>query len=170
MKKLFTLLAFFFFAISFSQSSSDYYAWTVLGKIKKERLAEAKVMMDIIPNYPRGYFGNLMNYVSVEVSAICDGKKLNAVSSSEVLTPEQKNLLNSADFGSDLSITVKFSYKDPANDVYGTGGRIKEFKPIMVMVVPETEAQFPGGYAKMLEFIKENTVNKTSDTSAAKKL
>ncbi len=169
MKKLSTLICILFFVTGFSQSSADYYDWMVHGKIKKEMLADAKEMFDVIPNYPKNYFGALMDYVSVEISGICDGKKISAVSSNEVLTAEQKNLLNSTDLGSDLIITIKFSYKDPANDVYGTGGRVKEFRPFMVMVVPEIEAQYPGGYNKMAEYIRENIVNKTSDTTAAKK-
>jgi TonB family protein len=169
MKKLFTPLLILFFASTFSQSTEDYYGWMVHGKIKKEMLAEAKDMFDVVPNYPKQYFGTMMDYVSVGISTVCDGKILNAVGPNEILTTEQKNNLIAADLGSDIIISIKFSYKDPANDVYGTGGRVKEFKPFMIMIVPETEAQFPGGNHNVVQYIKESILNRTADTTAAKK-
>jgi TonB family protein len=169
MKKTLTLLAILFFATGFSQSTENYYDWMVHGKIKKEMLADAKDMFDVVPNYPKQYFGSMMDYVSVGISTVCDGKVLTAMSPNETLTAEQKNILNTADLGSDIVVTIKFSYKDPANDVYGTGGRTKEFKPFMVMIVPDTEAQFPGGNSKVAQYIKETILDRTSDSTAAKK-
>lgn len=170
MKHLFTLILFFVFTSGFSQSSTGYYEWLVRGQLKKEKLLEAKEMTDIIPNYPKNYFGNIVNYVSVEISGICNGKILSSVSKNETLTTEQKNILNTADFGTDINLTIKFSYKDSANDVYGTGGRIKELKPLAVTVMPEVEAQYPGGNNSIVTYLKENVLKQTSDTGAVKKI
>ena len=169
MKKLTTLVFILFSVAGFSQSSGDVYAFLVHGKIKQEKLAGAKEAFDIIPNYPKAYFAKLIDYVSVEISAVCDGKKVNAVAPNEVLSPEQKNILNTADLGSDIYVSLKFSYKDPANDVYGTGGRIKEMKAMGVMVIPDHEAQFPGGNFKVTDYLKEKVLEQVRDTGAARK-
>jgi TonB family protein len=172
MKKrtLSVLLMAFAFYNAFSQSTTGYYEWLVRGEIKKEKLAEAKEMTDLIPNYPKNYFGNMVNYVSVEISGTCDGKVLNSISKNEVLTTEQKNILNTADFGTDLTLKIKFSYKDSANDVYGTGGRIKELTPLGIMVIPEVEAQYPGGNNSITAYLKESVIKQVSDTGAVKKI
>ena len=170
MKKLFTLISVLFFTVVFSQGTTGYYEWLVRGQLKKEKLAEAKEMTDIIPNYPKTYFGNIVNYVSVEVSGICEGKTLSSISKNEFLTTEQKNILNAADFGTDLTLKIKFSYKDSANDVYGTGGKIKELTPLAITVMPDVEAQYPGGNNTIATYLKETVIKQILDTGATKKI
>lgn len=170
MKNIFTLILFLVFAVGYSQSTMGYYEWLVRGELKKEKLAEAKEMTDLIPNYPKTYFGNMVNYVSVEISGTCDGKVLTSVSANEILTSEQKNILNTADFGTEINLKIKFSYKDPANDVYGAGGRIKELTPLAITVMPNKEAEYPGGNNTIIAYLKENVMKQTSDTGALKKI
>ncbi|MBK7668096.1 MAG: energy transducer TonB [Sphingobacteriaceae bacterium] len=127
-------------------------------------------MTDLIPNYPKNYFGNIVNYVSVEISGICDGKPISSVSKNETLTSEQKSILNTADFGTELTLKIKFSYKDSANDVYGTGGRIKELTPLAIAVMPDIEAQYPGGNHIITAYLKDHVIKQISDTGALKKI
>lgn len=160
----------FLFVSGFSQSGADYYDWMIHGKIKKEKLNEAKLMFDIIPNFPQNYYSKLIDYVSVEISVCNGGKNLTAISKNEVLTPEQKNILNNADFGTDINVSIKFSYKDPANDAYGGGGKIKEIKPLGVTVVPETEAEFPGGNNSALQYFRNILITNNSDSATIQKI
>ena len=154
----------------FSQSGADYYDWMIHGKIKKEKLNEAKLMFDIIPNFPQNYYSKLIDYVSVEISACNGGKTLTAISKNEVLTPEQKNILNNTDFGTDINVNIKFSYKNPANDAYGGGGRIKEIKPLGVTVVPETEAEFSGGNNSAVQYFRNILITNNSDSATIQKI
>lgn len=167
---LLTALLSFFIASCFSQSSNDYYNWMVQGKIKKEKLNDARLMFDIIPNFPQAYYSKILDYVSVEISTVCDGKILTAISKNEVLTPEQKSMLNNADFGTEINVNIKFSYKDPANDVYGGGGKIKEIKPLSVTVVPETEAEFSGGNNLVVQYFRNKLITNNSDSVIIQKI
>ncbi|MBP7809366.1 MAG: energy transducer TonB [Bacteroidia bacterium] len=170
MKKLFTLILLLVFALGYSQSTTGYYEWLVRGEIKKEKLSAAKEMTDIIPNYPKNYFGNIVNYVSVEISGTCNGTSFTSIATNEILTTEQKTILSTADFGTDLTLKIKFSYKDSSNDVYGTGGRIKELTPLAITVMPDTEAQYPGGDNSVINYLKETVMKQSTDTSAVKKM
>ncbi len=104
--------------------------------------------------FPLGYnylspqehnYNKIIDYLSVNISSTHQGKIRTAHSSNDQLSLEQKRILETADLNTEISINVKFKYKNLANDAPGSAPKIIE-GTINVAVVPETEAQFPGGY------------------------
>ena len=143
-----------------SNFTSEIY-FEVLGNyahsVKKEKLDEAKVISDIIPGYPESWINQ---YVSVEILAIRNGNSMKATSIGKVLNPEQKNILHVADLGTEIVINVNYKYKNPATD------KIENYMlNFSMMVIPEIEAEYIGGYQQLTRHIKENIINKISDNT-----
>jgi TonB family protein len=115
--------------------------------IKKEKLMEAKSLSDIIDDYPKKW---ITSYTSVEISATCQGKAMKAMSPNENLSPEQKNILNTIDLASDIVINVKYNYKYPLTNTIENNTM-----HVVMTVVPETEAEYVGGYQQMITYLKE---------------
>jgi len=126
--------------------------------------------------YPQGNyihiqkdFENIIDFVSIEILATCQGKSLASQSTSNELTAEQKNILNTADLGTDIRIKIKFNYKNWANNNLKTDKKIKEGE-YLVTVVPETEAKYPGGFKQLTAYVTEIIFNKSSKTGSFGKI
>ncbi len=85
--------------------------------------------------YPLGYnyiypydinYNKLVDYVTIEISTIYNGKLFKAKSTSDKLTMEQKNILNNADLNTDISIKIKFKYKNGINENASNESKIIE--------------------------------------------
>jgi hypothetical protein len=196
---LLTLLLALFFSSGFSQKFNYEYTGRYTPVIKKEKLYFAKSMSEIMPEFNRylvlsakdryqmdlivnttdnakAYsvfqqesFTNYIDFVSAEISATCNGEALTAQGMGDILTSEQKNILNTADLGTDIHIKFNFSYKDPANDKYASTDKIKEGQ-YTVTVVPDTEAEFPGGAKQITAYLTDNIINQVSEKSAFEKI
>jgi len=181
----------------FSQNSTFAYSGRYTPVIKKAKLNEAKFISDIMPEfnryfvlpspdrsqfdkqvitiYPQTYFypnenyNYLFNYVSVEISAMSNGKLMISQSKSDTLTAEQKYILNIADMGSDINIKIKFKFKNEAEANPAKGDQVKEGE-YTVTVVPETEAEYPGGFKQFTEYFTENVINKITGQNAIGKI
>jgi len=129
---------------------------------------------------PQGYFINtpensnpkkdhekIINYVSIEIFATCEGKTLRSQSANKTISTEQKNILNSTDLGTDIRIKIKFKFKYPLYDKVDTGVKEGEYS---VTVVPETEAEYPGGSKKLTDYLIENVFNKIHDKKNTEKV
>lgn len=127
---------------------------TYTNRIEKEKLHAAKTMIDINPGYATSW---ITDYISAEIIAICSGKVKRAVSANGFLTSEQRTILNAADMGSDITIDVKYRYKNSV-----TGNMDMRGMMFTVTVVPETQAEFSGGYEQMKTYLKEEAINKIS--------
>jgi hypothetical protein len=114
-------------------------------------------------------YERVIDYVSIEILVTSNGKTLVAHSSGDALTNEQKNILNSADLGSDIRIKIKFNYKKWVNNTMSTSDSLKEAQ-YSVTVVPETEAQYPGGFKELTAFLTTNILDKISEKSTAQKI
>jgi hypothetical protein len=119
--------------------------------------------------YPQKNYEKIMDYVSIEISAVCQGKAFTSQSTGSALTMKQKDILNAADLGTDLGITIKFKYKNWANDNLDGRSELKKAEYI-VTVVPETEAGYPGGYKQITEYLKKNVIDKISEAGASEKI
>lgn len=120
--------------------------------IKKEKLVKAKHLSDIITSYPKNW---ISAYNSVEVIARIKGKEEKAISSSDVLTKEQRRILSEADLATDVVINVAYKKKDDMTHI------VENKKMHVVMtVVPEFEAEYIGGQKALMGYLKENGKNK----------
>ena len=118
-------------------------------------------------SYPNEYFHQqknyekIMEYVSIEISTMCNGKIVSSQNKNNTLTTEQKNNLMIADLGADITIKIKFKYKYQTLEFPDDANKIYEAK-YTVTIVPETEALYPGGFKQFSNYINENVINKTN--------
>jgi TonB family protein len=184
-------IAVLFFALLFIQHT---YAKEL--SIRKEKLNEAQFITDLVPElwssmalpnkermeldyrrkmgyglgyyiYPDGGYDLIVDYIGIEISAVCNDKVVTSESSTGELTLTQKNILNAVKFGDRVNIKVKFKYKSK--------GKMKQDQEIIegylgVTVMPEVEAEFPGGFKQITAYLMENVFSKMSDANAYKKL
>lgn len=171
MKKLILTLATVFFigSTAFAQYGnkpmvSNDLSYDIRGiyshPIKKVKLNGAKLLSDLISGYPTNW---ISNYVSVEILATCAGKSMKAISANDVLTTEQKNILKTADLGTEIIINAKYKIKNPVTNL------IEESKmTFSAMEVPDMEAEYVGGKEQLIKTIKENVSNKIPESTLKK--
>lgn len=158
MKKSFiTSLLLLLCLAGFSQVASAPQNWDyeIRGKhnnsIKRDKLANAKTMSDIMANYPVLW---ITSYKSVELSVTCNGKTIKTYSENEVLTEEQKSLLSMADISTDIVININYNCKNAVTD------KIESSKMHYVTtVVPEVEAEYISGAEALKQYLKENAID-----------
>lgn len=194
-----TLFLFLLYSTGFAQNSKYELPARQTPSVKKEKLTEAKLVTDLSPRlwssmvlssneryyldhrraeefpqpanyvYPQERYKQTIDYVSVDISVISNGKILRAKSTSDKLTTEQKNILNAADPGTNIRASIKFKYKDQTPDNFGPRNNIVEGVST-VTVVPETEAEFPGGFKQLSAYFIGNVINKVSDKNVSEKV
>jgi TonB family protein len=118
--------------------------------VMREELKEATTLVDLNHRYKPSW---VKEYTSVEVAAICQGQIRKAVGKNDLLTPAQKNILNTADAGTE--ITVKVLYL-PQNTL--AHNEMKELA-FTFTVNPENDAHFAGGQAQLMQYLKENAID-----------
>lgn len=192
-----TLVLFLLIFTGFSQNSEFEYSGRLTPSIKKAKLNEARFINEIMPQfgrffalpynervefdkrnitiysqnyfYPQQNYNYMIGYVSIEISATCNGKVLTSQSKSDTLTTKQKNILNTVDLGTDISVKIKFNFKNQTENSLESAGNTKEGEYI-VTVIPETEAVYPGGFKQFTEYLKENVFDKISEKSTSEKI
>lgn len=152
---LITLLLLHLVFFGFAQEIGYEVRGTYARPIVKEKLNEAKTLSDINPGYPASW---ISSYLSVEVLATCNGVLMKALSTNDTLSNEQISILKMADMGTDIVVDVKYSPKK----------LIKEDLDIKVInfsfsVIPEIEAQYPGGYEVLKQYLKENAIDQVDE-------
>ncbi len=163
--------------------------------IKKEKLNEIISINDITPDlwrnllipyneridldhrmgidYVKGYnysypnandYMKLVEYVSIEISAMVNGKVVASKSVNDKLTAEQKNMLSAADLGTDIHLKIKFKYKNGL--IENADSKIIKGE-LAITIVPAKEAEYPGGFKKMTEYLTKNVNNKIPEKSTS---
>jgi len=122
--------------------------------VTQTALQEAKLLGDFISGYPASW---ISDYISVEIMSRCDGKSLKAVSTNDMLTAEQKNILQAATLAADIIINVEYKSQNSM-----TGNFENSKMHVAMTVVPEIEAEYIGGKQEMTKYLKENVINKIS--------
>lgn len=192
---LVALLLLVFINTGFSQNSNYYFGRLTL-LVKKEKLPEANRISDISDElwhylriayedrielekqrkkeFAAGYYLSplegydlVVNYASIDISVTSNGKVITAQSPDDRLTSEQKSIINSADLGTDINIKVKFTYK---NKEKANSGETEMEGTLAVAVVPDSEAEFPGGFNQLTKYLMDNIVHKISDEKVEEKL
>lgn len=168
MKTIFTLLLSLFLLNGFSQNPRDVFAGRYIPPISAETLNRATVISDVIPNCPE-HWDEIIDIVSVKILAICDGEAKLAEGKTEKVNLEQYDILNRADLGTEISIQIEFKWKD-VNSSVADNGKIQKMNEFRVAVVPETEAQFPGGTKELKKYLENNISSKVPKPSKEKPL
>ena len=127
--------------------------------ITKEKLNEAHTIIDLNTYYESSW---IREYISVELLTSHKGRIKKAVSKNDTLSQEQKDNMNMADLGTDIAVKVQYI---PENTL--THNDIKEIS-FTFTVNPESDATFSGGQQKLEQYVKDNSIDKISDTSFKK--
>ena len=148
-----TLLLSLFLQTGFSQELNFEVHGTYSNPISKEKLSEAKTMRDINPGYPSSSW--ITAYISSEVSVTGNGKNFKAAGTNDILTTEQQNILKKAELWND--VVVDIMYKQVNTVTANVENHSMHF---VFSLVPETEAEFVGGYEKLKQHLKQTAVSK----------
>jgi TonB family protein len=192
-----SLLLFLLLIPGFSQNSMYDYPGRFSHSIKKEKLSEASFIADIMPEfspyfvlpfkesalqdfqrilaYPRQYFypqeayNAVIDIVSTEISVLSEDRTLNSLSKSDTLSAEQKDILNTAGLGTEIFISIRFRDKNESKTQPENTGNIKSGTYIFT-IVPETEAEYPGGLKQITEYLSDYVINKNPGATTSQKI
>jgi len=124
--------------------------------IAKEKLKEANTLLDLNKDYKSSW---VRSYISVEVVASHNGQVKKAVNKNNILSQEQKNLMNEADEGTDIAVVVQYL---PENTLKQNDSKTLKFK---FTVEPESEAVYVGGTPQLNQYIKEHAIDEIPEGS-----
>lgn len=119
--------------------------------ITKIQLNEANTLENINRHYKSSW---VSKFISVEILASYKGKMRTAISKNDVLTQEQKDLMDRVDVGTEIEVNVRYL---PNNTLTHNDVKIFGFK---FMVHPENEAEYLGGQQKLKQYLKDNAIDK----------
>lgn len=155
-------------AMFISEVTSDLWYNLAMPYKERDALEKQRKKQGFFLYREQDNYKSIIDYVSVELTATCNGKNISAKNTNDKLTSEQKKLLNSADLGTDVLIKIKFRHKYPENNEAGNASVIEGELP--VTVVPETQAEYPGGLDQLALYLKRNIIEKVAEPNAPDKL
>lgn len=131
--------------------------------VSKEKLNEAQTLSDLqdeINNLGHYYKSTMVKeYISVEILTSYKGGTRKVVSKNDTLSKEQKNIINMADVGTDISVKIQYI---PENTL--THNDIKQID-FTFTIEPEIEAKYPGGQKQLKQYLEENAIDKIPEGS-----
>lgn len=133
-------------------------------KLKLERMRKADFSQGFSINQKEYNYNNIVDYVSVEIIASDNGKIISSKGTGEKLTPEQTRLLRVSGLGTEVKVKIDFKFKNQKNEKEISSGLLT------VVVAPETEAGFPGGYKQLSDYYSETVFDKISDYKTFEKI
>lgn len=122
--------------------------------VSKEKLQAAHNLSDLNKHYPSSW---VKEYVSVEISGHIEGRVRKVMGENDVLSREQKDLMNKVDVGSEIEVNVRYLPENNLKD-----NEEKEFN-FSFMVNPEIEASYIGGEQQLREYLKVNAIDKIAE-------
>jgi len=129
--------------------------------ISKESLHRARSIRDFLP---KDMTEPVVSYKSVSIDIVENNRQmaLQETGNSEVLTAAQIRLLRSFDYSTNFFIRADFLEKEK-------NGELKDnyFSPHMT-IIPETQAFYINGKGALIEYLKENSKEKTTIVEAKK--
>jgi len=125
--------------------------------MKEQKLEKAHTLSDVIDGYPVSW---IAGYISAGISIITGDQVVQAMGINDTLTTAQKELLKSAELGDEIIIDVAYTSKN-----FITQGVDMHTLHYTATLVPEHEAEFPGGLELMTAYLKENAMRKIPDST-----
>ncbi|CAM1363568.1 energy transducer TonB [Tenacibaculum xiamenense] len=114
-----------------------------------EKLKKAKKLSDFIDYFPHNW---IYEYESVTIGVLSNGVEEKAISKNNFLTKEQERLISKAKMFDLITVKVHYDSKNPVTDK-----REKNIMNFALRVSPKHEAEYVGGYYKMIQYLKKNT-------------
>ena len=136
---------------SFAQNDLKFEINKVLPfvSIQENKLAGINTLQDLDKRYPSSWF---KEYFSVEISAFKNGTKTKASGNSEVLTQEQKELIQSADRNRDIAVNITYL---PNNSLKNNTAKQYDFE---VAVMPVKNASYAEGAEQLTQYLRNNCI------------
>ena len=125
--------------------------------VRVEKLDNATNMSELIDGYPVSW---ITEYVSTGISVVTDEEVHQAMSTDANFTPEQVDLLKSADLGDEVVVEVTYKSKN-----FITKDLDVRNMRYTATVIPEHEAEYPGGRESMRAYLKERAISKIPNES-----
>ena len=119
-----------------------------------EQLKKAQTLIDLNERYKSSW---IREYISVEISAIHKGKERKAMGKNDSLNQEQKDIMNGADLGTYISVTVRYM---PENNLKHNDPKEMDFT---FTVDPENDAKYSDGPQQLKQYLKEKAIDKIPD-------
>lgn len=132
-----------------------------------EKLLQVKNLGDLIEGYPLDYYRTIIDYISVDITARVNGNENHSEGNSDILTKKQLDLINQSNLGCIIDVKIKFQYKDSSNDLLGGGTKIKNMH-LQTSLLPDKEAEFPGGKEAITNYFIVNYLKQICDSSTCK--
>lgn len=135
--------------------------------VTKTTLEKAQTLNDLIEGFPGSW---IADYVSVSISTINNEKEIKTPGADNNLTTEQKNNLKTADINTDVDINIKYTALKTLSSIGAPNITENSVKTIntRLTIIPETEAQYPGGPKEMNSYLKSNIISKIPETVSLK--
>ena len=124
--------------------------------VSKEKLDDAKTMIDIRPGYPSTMIDA---YTSTEISVTTNGTNMKASGINDTLSSDQQAILQMAAVGSDITVEVGYVHQNPVTLLPD----IRKMHFVFT-VVPEVEAAYPGGYQELRAYLEKNAIYKINES------
>jgi len=196
---LFTFTLLLLLITGFSRVPAFEYNGRLTRTVKVERLNNAFIISDLVPEFwqnlglpyqvrqdfdlrkkvdydqrfsstPQFFdYRKIVEIVWAEITTTNNGQLMITQNTGDLLTKEQKQQLNSADLGSEIYVNVKVKYKAEANNTPNNSGNII-YGVLVAVVVPETEAEYVGGFKQLSAYFIENVFNQVAEPTDAEKI
>ena len=124
--------------------------------ITKDNLNKAHTLVDLNKHYKPSW---VREYILVEILTNNKGRVSKAVSKTDTLSQQQKDIMNMADVGTRISVKVLYI---PENTL--THNDIKEFD-FTFTAEPQSDASYSGGKQQLNRYLKEIAIDKIPDAS-----
>lgn len=120
--------------------------------ITPEKLKQIKLIRNIVPDYPVNW---VTEYEEIEVLINHKGEEIKVKSTSEEFTKAQKELFSVLNVSDAIHFNIKYKEKSTSSN---------KLEPremhLAVTVVPNTPAEYIGGYEQMMSYLKRNSTHK----------
>lgn len=151
-----TLFLLCILSISFAQDLRFEVRGKYTRGVSKEKLMTPKTMSDIRPGYPSSM---IEEYTSTEIAVITHGQIKKATGVNETLSTEQQSLLQTADVGSNIEVNVGYIHQNAVT----LFPEVRQMH-FVITVVPEVEAEYPGGREELNSYLKKYAIDKIPET------
>ena len=118
--------------------------------MSKDELNSAESVADLREQFKPSW---VKKYLTVEILTIHNGKERKAVHTEGTLSKEQKNNMQTADAGQDISIKINYI---PENTLKNNPPKEMSWS---FLVYPEKKAAYPYGQEKLNQYLKESAVD-----------
>lgn len=119
--------------------------------ITKEKLQEAQTLKELNPYFRPSW---IRSYIAVELSTSYQGKQVQARGKDENLSPAQIDLLDKVDEGAAILVTIQYI---PENNLTQNDAKEMDFT---FTVEPDRGASYAGGTSKLMQYLKDNAIDK----------